>query len=842
MTDVVKRIYEYSLEEIMEKRFADYSKYIIQERAIPDVRDGLKPVQRRVLYAMYEDNNTYNKKFKKCANAVGIILGKYHPHGDVPVYDALVRLSQDWKQNKILVEVDGNNGSIDGDGPAAYRYTECRLSKISEELLGDIDKFKKAKINFTNNFDDTREEPMVLPARFPNLLVNGTTGISAGYATNMAPHNLGEVIDATIKRIDKPDCTLDSILKIIKGPDFPTGGVVEDLEELKKAYETGKGTVRVLCKYEFVKEKGKNKIVIHEIPYEVNKALLVKKIDEIRYNKKIDGISEIRDESDKDNDLRIVIDLKANADKELVMNYLLKNTELQTNYNFNNVAIVKKRPRQLGLLPILDSFIEYRQFTMKESCRLDLEAYKVQAEIEEGLIKAISILDEVIATIRASKNKANAKENLCEKFDFTLVQAEAIVMLQLYRLTNTDIIAVQESLDFLRSEISRLEGILNDTQKLNAEIINDLKRIKKEYATPRKTMINEEITEIKIDKEALIKDEDVIIVLSHDGYLKRVSKKSYNKGEDETGLKPGDSILDLYEANTKDKYIVITDFGNYMYLPVSEIPEAKWKDLGKHISNIVSVSQEEQVIKSFVINDNTKNSNLLIFTKNGMVKKSLLDLYNVTRYNKAMSAIKLKDSDKIVSAFIDEEDILIVSKGGRYLRFLSSEIPTSGVKTAGVKAINLKDDEVASAGSVNNCEYITLLTDKNTGKRIKTEELDISSRAKRGNTLIKKTKTVTYNVIAAIPTITKDIVCLQKDDEIKELKNSEINIMDLSSTGSNIKIKYDKGFKRAELIKFEDKIKDEDETPLPKLKEEDKKEDSEFTELTIDDFLEEFKL
>ena len=513
MENIINKIYNYSLEDIMGRRFGAYSKYIIQDRAIPDVRDGLKPVQRRILYAMSGDNNTHDKKFKKCANAVGIVLGKYHPHGDTSVYDALVRLSQDWKQNHILVEVDGNNGSIDGDPPAAYRYTECRLAKISEELLGDVDKFEKMHINFAPNFDDTRVEPTVLPTRFPNLLVNGCTGISAGYATNMPPHNLGEICDATIKRIDSPNCTLDTIMSIVKGPDFPTGGIVEDKEGLRKAYETGRGKINVLCKYEFAREKGKDKIIIDEIPFDVNKQLLVKKIDEIRIDKKIDGISEVRDESDKDANIRIVIDLKANVNKELIMNYLLKNTDLQTSYNYNNVTIVNRRPRLLGILPILDAYIEHQQFVVKKSAEWDLEFAKKQCHITEGLVKAISILDEVIKTIRSSKNKSDAKDNLVKKYEFTESQAEAIVMLQLYRLTNTDIVTLEEHLKALLEEIERLNGIINDPEKLNGEIKKELRRIKKEYAVPRKTEIRETITEIKINAEELIQDEKTIVVL-----------------------------------------------------------------------------------------------------------------------------------------------------------------------------------------------------------------------------------------------------------------------------------------------------------------------------------------
>ncbi len=788
MEDVIKKIYNYSLEEIMGERFGTYSKYIIQDRAIPDVRDGLKPVQRRIIYAMSKDNNTYDKKFKKCANAVGIVLGKYHPHGDSSVYDALVRLSQDWKQNHILVQVDGNNGSIDGDPPAAYRYTECRLAKISEELLADVDKFEAMKINFAPNFDDTKLEPTVLPARFPNLLVNGCTGISAGYATNMPPHNLVEIIDATIKRIDSPNCTLDTILNIVKGPDFPTGGIVEGIDGLRKAYETGKGKINVLCKYEFTKEKGKEKIVIDEIPFEVNKQQLVRKIDEIRIDKKIDGIQEVRDESDKDSNLRIVIDLKSGANRELVMNYLLKNTELQTTYNFNNVTIVNRRPRLLGILPILDAYIEHQRFTVRKSSEWDLAFARKQFHITEGLVKAISILDEVIKTIRGSKNKADAVANLVKEFDFTEEQANAIVMLQLYRLTNTDIVTLEEQLKKLQAEIDRLEGIINDPVKLDGEIKADLRRIKKDYGLPRRTEIRETVTDIKIDATELIVNERVMIVLTVDGYLKRVSKKSFASSNEETGLKPGDSVLNLYEASTLDKLLILTDFGNYLYMRVNDIAELKWKDMGKHISNIVTVNPDEKVVSSFIVSNSTKNENLITVTKEGMVKKTRLELYNVTRFNKEICGIKLKESDAVVSAFIDTKEMLIVSKNGYTVRFKTDEIPASGVKTGGVKGINLKDDDevIGSTPIKEGSEYICIFTDNKTAKRIKLADLEMTGRAKRGTAIIKKVKSTVYNLKNAHLCDSKTIFILKYLDETKILKASDIPIMDLASTGSSI--------------------------------------------------------
>ena len=684
MEEVLKRIHDYSLEEIMGERFARYSKYIIQDRAIPDVRDGLKPVQRRIIYAMYRDKNTYDKQFKKCANAVGNVLGKYHPHGDSSVYDALIRMSQSWKQNHILVEVDGNNGSIDGDGPAAYRYTECRLSKISEELLKDID---KDTVMMAPNYSDTLLEPTVLPAKFPNLLVNGTNGISAGYATNIPPHNLIEVCDAVIKRIDSPNCHEDSIYEIIKGPDFPTGGIVEGLDGIKSAFKTGRGKLIVTSKSEFQKNKGKDQIVISEIPFEVNKALLVKKIDDIRFEKKLDGIAEVRDESDKDSNIRIVIDLKPGADKELVLNYLLKNTELQTTYNYNMVCIDKRRPRLLGIIPIIDAYIDHQKDVILKRTNFDLAFARKEMHITEGLVKAISILDEVIAVIRASKNKPDAIENLVKKFDFTTEQATAIVMLQLYRLTNTDITVLNEKLENLRKIIEELTGILNDESKLKGVIKDELRRMKKEYGVPRKTEISETVKEIKIDQTDLITKEDVIIVLTNDGYLKRVPIKSHNSADGETALKPGDYVICYKQTNTLNKLCIFTSRGNYLYLPIHEIPSCKWKDLGKHISNFVTISPDDKAVNAFIISENVTNPEVTMFTREGMVKRTNLNDFIVSRYSKAYTAMKLKDTDEVVNVCITKPNVLIVTKTGYYLNYMASEIPLSGPKAAGVKGI-----------------------------------------------------------------------------------------------------------------------------------------------------------
>jgi topoisomerase-4 subunit A len=830
MEEVIKRIHDYSLEEIMSSRFARYSKYIIQDRAIPDVRDGLKPVQRRIIYAMYRDKNTHDKQFKKCANAVGNVLGHYHPHGDSSVYDALIRMSQNWKQNHILVEVDGNNGSIDGDPPAAYRYTECRLAKISEELLKDID---KDTVIMAPNYSDELLEPTVLPAKFPNLLVNGTTGISAGYATNIPPHNLIEVIDAIIKRIDSPNCHEEAIFDIIKGPDFPTGAIVEGLDGIKSAFKTGRGKLIVSSKYEFQKNKGKDQIVVSEIPFEVNKHLLVMKIDSIRYDKKIDGISEVRDESDKESNVRIVIDLKPGADKELIIKYLLKNTELQATYNYNMVCIDKRRPRLLGIIPIIDAYIEHQKEVVIKRTKFDLAFAEKEMHITEGLVKAISILDEVIAIIRGSKNKSDAIDNLVKEYDFTNEQATAIVMLQLYRLTNTDVTILEEKLANLRKIIEELKGILNDENKLKLVIKEELRRIKKEYGIPRRTEIKETITEIKIDEKALITKEDVIIILTNDGYLKKVSKKSHSSNDDETALKPGDYVISYMQTNTLNKLCIFTSLGNYLYIPIHEIPACKWKDLGKHVSNIVTISPDDKVVCAYVINEDVVNPIVTFFTKNGMVKQTLLNDFIVSRYNKVYTAMKLKDDDEVINVSITKPNSILITKTGYYLNYSTSEIPVSGVKTSGVKGINLKDDVVVSGLTYNSDdEYLDIFTNQGTAKRIKVRDLNTLSRAKRGTTLIKKVKAKDYEVVNAFITTSKDNVAFKCRDDINILKNSEIPIMDLVSTGSVIsKQKIDNAF----ILKELKVILDED--VVVKMQDE-----ANIKEMTIDDFIDDFKL
>lgn len=855
--NIVEKIYDYTLEEIMGDRFGRYAKSIIQDRALPDVRDGLKPVQRRILWSMYESKNTYDKPFRKSAKAVGDIMGHYHPHGDSSIYDALVRLSQRWKMREPLVEIHGNNGSIDGDGPAASRYTEARLSKIANVMLSDIN---KDAVKMTLNYSDEDLEPTVLPAHFPALLVNGSTGISAGYATNIPPHNLAEVIDATIKRIDSPNCRLDTILEIIKGPDFPTGGVVEGKDGLIQAYSTGKGKVVLKANYEIIEEKGKKQILIKEIPYEVLKEQLKKKIEDIKSDKKIDGIVDVIDESDRTNMARLVIELKKDADANLIINYLLKNTDLQINYNFNVVAIDNKRPKTLGLLEILDAFILHKEEVVINRSKFDLEHSKKRLHIVEGFIKALDILDEVIKTIRKSKNKADAIENLVKEYLFTTEQATAIVMMQLYKLTNTDVTDLQNEHANLLELIKYLTSVINDESVLKGVMKEELRSIKKEFATPRRTIIKDEITEIKIDELSMIPKEDFIVSVSKSGYIKKLSVKVYNaNNETEYVLKEKDYLIGLYKINNIDTIILITNLGNYCYLPVRDITECKYKDIGKHISSYIPLSEGETIIASFGIK-NFDSRTITLFSKDGLVKQTELSNLPVTRYSKPMTIFKLKGNDEVVSASINDGVVYIVTENGFALKFNKEEIPVVGLKTSGVKGIKLVSDSVVSAFVTNeNHEYITIFTDKNTAKRVKLEEIDYSKRSLKGDNILHSPKSKKYKITECYAGSSKTNYGLIRE-ETETIKSSDISIMDKSSTGSTISKKdLTDVFKEARLKVIDDAQpstpeheesssvetpkKEEKTQELKEEPKEDKKQEEQVYEtLTMSDFFDEFKI
>ncbi|MBP3841786.1 MAG: DNA topoisomerase IV subunit A [Bacilli bacterium] len=832
--EVIEKIYDYTLEDIMGERFGSYSKYIIQDRAIPDARDGLKPVQRRILYSMYKEHNTYDKPYRKSAKTVGDVIGNYHPHGDTSIYDAMVRMSQDWKIRLPYIDMHGNNGSIDGDSPAAYRYTEARLSKISNEMIRDID---KDTVEFSPNFDDSTVEPTVLPTRFPALLVNGATGISAGYATNIPPHNLGEIINATIHLIDNPECTLDDLMNFVKGPDFPTGAIIEGIDGIKDAYTKGRGRVVVTSKTEFEEKGGKTSLIVTEIPYEINKALLVKKIDDIRIDKKIEGIAEVRDESEKD--VRIAIDLKKDANKELILNYLLKNTDLQSSYNFNMVTIVNRRPKLLGLKPILEAFVNHQKEVVKRRTMFDLDQARKRLHIVDGLIKCLSILDEVIKVIRASKNKSDAKDNLVKEFDFTLEQAEAIVVLQLYRLTNTDVVALEEEKKKLDKLIKGLSAILEDEKALKYVMKKELSAVRDEFETPRLTTIKEEVREIKIDQTEMIPKEDVIVMITKDGYIKRTSMRSYGASGDSPTLKENDYIIGQYEMNTLDTLLVFTSFGNYLHIPVHAIYDLKWKDMGKHISNIVPTAQDEEIIGAIPAYDFSSERPIIFITKNGLIKRSILKEFEVSRWSKPINCMKLKEEDRLIQVCLEEKDcVFVTTKNGFGLSFKTEEIPISGVKAGGVKAINLKDDEVVSVNNFdyNTDEYLSIITDKNTGKRIKLSEFELSTRTRKGLLVIREVKSNPHKVLKAFIEDSKEHLGL-KSSKIIDIKLTELPISDRYSIGKELtKHNVTDAFIFKNLVEKNISETKEEKKEIPKKEQVDLN-DIDSRLMTIDDFL-----
>lgn len=787
---MIEKFQDLPLEEVLGDRFGRYSKYIIQDRALPDARDGLKPVQRRILYAMHVEGNTSDKGFRKSAKTVGNVIGNYHPHGDTSVYDAMVRMSQDWKVRNVLIEMHGNNGSIDGDPAAAMRYTEARLSAISSELLMDID---KDTVDFIPNFDDTSKEPTVLPAKFPNLLVNGSTGISAGYATDIPPHHLGEIIDGTIMRIEQPECTVDELMTVIKGPDFPTGGIIQGIEGIKKAYETGKGKMVVRGKTEIEDIRGgRQQIVITEIPFEVNKANMVKKIDELRLDRKVEGISEVRDETDRTG-LRIVIELKKEANAEGVLNFLFKNTDLQIAYNFNMVAIHNRRPKLMGLKELLDAYISHRKEVVTNRTNYDLHKARERQHIVEGLMKALSILDEVISTIRASKDKRNAKDNLIAKFQFTEAQSEAIVSLQLYRLTNTDITALQKEAKELNQKIDELTAILNNEKKLLSVIKKELKEVKKNYVNDRRTLIEAEIEEIKINLEVMIPNEDVMVTVTKDGYIKRTSLRSYtaSNGKD-LAIKETDRVLFQEEINTTGVVLLFTNKGNYLYCPVHELPDIRWKDLGQHIANIIPIERDERIIKVIEIKDFKAPNFLLFLTKNGMAKRTELIQYQAQRYSKPLVAINLKGEDEVVDVHLTNgsKGIFMATYYGYGLWFAEEEVNIVGARAAGVKGINLKDgDYVTSAKILENTkeEAIFIATQRGAVKKMKLSEFEKTTRAKRGVVMLRELKNNPHRIVGMDIVREEDHLIIRTEKDITEsIAINRIRFNDRYSNGSFI--------------------------------------------------------
>ncbi|ANU23408.1 DNA topoisomerase IV subunit A [Planococcus donghaensis] len=785
-----ERFQDLPLEEVIGDRFGRYSKYIIQDRALPDARDGLKPVQRRILYAMYHEGNTNDKAFRKSAKTVGNVIGNYHPHGDSSVYEAMVRLSQDWKIRHMLVEMHGNNGSMDGDSPAAMRYTEARLSAISSELLRDID---KRTVDFIPNFDDSDMEPTVLPARFPNLLVNGSTGISAGYATDIPPHALHEVLDAVLMRMDNPQATVAELMTVIKGPDFPTGGIIQGVDGIKKAYETGKGKIIVRSKAEIEPLKGgKEQIVITEIPFEVNKANMIKKIDDHRFDRKLEGISEVRDESDRSG-LRIVIELKKDVQAQGILSYLYKNTDLQVSYNFNMVAIYKRRPTMMTLQTMLDAYIEHQKEVITKRSEFDLQKASDRMHIVEGLMKALSILDKVIKTIRSSTDKRDAKNNLIAAFDFSEAQAEAIVSLQLYRLTNTDITDLQKEEDSLKKTIAELTGILTSSTKLKNVIKKELANIRKQFAEPRRSVIEDKIEEITITREIMIPSEEVVVTVTREGYVKRTSTRSYaaSNGKD-FAMKETDHLLFEGNLNTQHTILIFTTAGNFVFQPINELPDIKWKDLGQHLSSIIQLDANESVLAVYPFENFDGDASILTVSKLGQVKRSALKDYQIQRYSRTVKTMNLKSGDAMIYAgLVTKETELFIGTNQAYgVRFPLEEVPLTGLRTGGVKGVNLKgDDEAVSAILIDPevKQELVLVTHRGAAKKMKLDEFENGSRAKRGVVMLRELKSNPHRVVAVIGATGKEEIMLEtaKGLRIPLVANSLKNV-DRYSNGSFI--------------------------------------------------------
>ncbi|WP_143463540.1 DNA topoisomerase IV subunit A [Levilactobacillus enshiensis] len=787
-----QKIQELTLEEVMGDRFGRYSKSIIQERALPDIRDGLKPVQRRILFAMNKDGNTYDKGFRKSAKSVGNVMGNFHPHGDSSIYEALTRMSQDWKVREPLIEMHGNNGSMDGDPAAAMRYTEARLSKLAGEMLRDID---KDTVEMVLNFDDTEYEPTVLPARFPNLLVNGATGISAGYATDIPPHNLGEVVDACIYLLSHPKASLEELMGFVQGPDFPTGGIIQGKDGIVKAYETGRGRVVVRSKTAIEALRGnKSQITVTEIPYEVNKAQLVKKIDEIRLNKKVEGLAEVRDETDRDG-LRIAIELKRDADAQGVLNYLFKNTELQITYNFNMVAINHQRPEHVGLKTILSAYLEHQCQVITKRTEYDLQKALDRQHIVTGLIKALSILDQVIKTIRASKNRRDARDNLVNTYDFSEKQADAIVALQLYRLTNTDVTQLEAESDKLSAAIAEDHKILADPKALNAVLRKELKAVGKAYRNPRRTEIQAEIEDLKINTEVTVADEDVVVLVSHDGYLKRSGVRSYTASDpDDNGLKDEDYPIFMQKLSTLDHLMMFTNKGNLIYRPVHEISDVKWKETGEHISQTTGLAADEEIVATFAFKTLKEPGRFLIATSDGYIKQTAFSDLTPGRTYKSRAAVyeKLKHPEarvvqvKYLTEPIDQ-GILLISKNGYALRYSIDEVSVNGARTTGVRSMDLRDDdEVVNLALVTDSDTIAMVTQRGAFKRLAMKELSVTSRARRGVIVLRELKRDPHRIVdfMAIPAGNPPLEILTSRERTHDVLPTEHPLSGRYSNGS----------------------------------------------------------
>lgn len=739
------------LESVMGDRYATYAKYVIQDRAIPDVRDGLKPVQRRIIFSMYKSGNTINKPTKKCAHTVGAVMGTYHPHGDTSIYEALARMSQDWKIRYPLIDFQGNNGSIDGDSPAAYRYTESRLSELSNELVRDIE---KETVDMQLNFDDTEFEPTVLPARFPNLFVNGTEGIAVALATEIPPHNLREVIDAINYRITHKTATNEDLMQFVLGPDFPGGGIIYRSQGLSNIYTSGRGRIEMSAKAEIVSQKDMQQIVITELPYKAVKIQTVYEIDKIRHSKAIDGIIEVRDESDWKG-IRIVVDIKKEAKADLILAYLMNKTSLRCGYSANMVAIVNGRPKTLDLLTYIDAYIDHQVDVVTRQSRFDLNKCKARLHIVEGLITASLNINEVVSIIRASKDKADSKVNLMNRFGFSAEQAEAIVTMPLYKLSHTDEEILLNEKKALESDIEYYNGLLEDPNKLNRAIMKDLKAIAAKYGDDRRTQIVDSVEVKPIDKRELISKEEVMVMVTRDGYLKRSSLKSYKSSNDSLpGIKDGDVLVGASKAFTTDYLLMFTNKGNYIVVPVHIMTENKWKDEGSHINANTTLGNGEKIIKAFVVEEFRHDLYLALVSKAGQIKRTPLDEIDVSKRSRPSKAMKILESDEIVGVELlsGNSDVLVVSSNGNATLFNENDLTIVSNKAGGVKSMSgLAKASIAALATFEESEKTkcALYTDKGHLRIFDASKVMKTSRLGKTTPVCPSFKSDVHNVVSA---------------------------------------------------------------------------------------------
>ncbi len=788
MENNTSRIIPIDINKEMKKSFISYAMAVIINRALPDVRDGLKPVHRRILYSMSELNLFADKPYRKSARIVGDVLGKYHPHGDSAVYESMVRMAQDFSTRYLLVDGHGNFGSVDGDGAAAMRYTEARLSKISGELLRDID---KNTVDFYPNFDETLEQPSCLPARFPNLLVNGTGGIAVGMATNIPPHNMGDTIDACIALIDNPEIEIDRLIEIIKGPDFPTGGIILGYSGIKSAYRTGRGRIRVRAKTEIETYKeDRQRIVVTEIPYQVNKANLIEKIASLVQEKKIDGISDLRDESDK-NGMRIVIELKKNANANVTLNRLYKHTQMQDTFGVIMIALVDGEPKLLNLKEILEKYIEHQIDVITRRTKFDLEKAKKRAHILEGLLIALDNIDEIIKLIKSSKDANEAREALIERFGLTEVQAQAILDMRLQRLTGLERDKIENEYHELMAKIEYLEKILATPQMILDIIKKELLEIKEKYSDERRTQITFDEEEIDVDE--LIEQEDMVVTLTHYGYIKRVSSETYKAqrrgGKGITGLqtREEDFVENVFVTSTHSQLLFFTNKGKVYIKKCYQLPEAGRQAKGSAIVNLLSLESDERVSAVFPV-DTFEDGNLVLITKHGSIKKTKMSEYSNIRQS-GLIALGLREGDELMAVLQTSGDdhIIVGTHQGMAITFHENDVREMGRTAMGVRAISLReDDSVVGAGIMTPESYVLVITENGYGKRTDVGEYRVQTRGGVGIKTINITQKTGLMVGIKVVNENEDIMLISSEGVIIRMNVSEISCFGRDTQGVRV--------------------------------------------------------